>query len=293
MSRRRWAQFLPGPSPGGQAPLRSPAVGGAARFWGEALAGWGVPERILAQAPESPWGFSPALFAAAADDALARTEPTPSNRRALEALPAGGSVLDVGCGGGAASPPLAPRARRIVGVDSTPEMLVEFARRAGALGNEHEEVEGAWPEAAARVETADVVLCHHVLYNVRDPDPFVRALTGRARRRVVMEVSDTHPRAWLTPYWKRFWDLDRPGRPTGDDAIAMVRETGADAHAERYEVPGLATRLTGQDMIDFIRRALCLHRDRDDEIARAVEEIAMPQSFTAVVIWWDAGTATA
>ena len=68
----------------------------AAERWQAELAGWAIPDEILAQAPESPWGFPPELFAAPPDPI-----DTPSRDRALEALPPGGSVLDVGCGGGA------------------------------------------------------------------------------------------------------------------------------------------------------------------------------------------------
>ena len=44
---------------------------------------------------------------------------TPSHRVAHEALPSGGTLLDVGCGGGAASLPLAPPAALLVGLDQS------------------------------------------------------------------------------------------------------------------------------------------------------------------------------
>ncbi|MDP9241458.1 MAG: SAM-dependent methyltransferase, partial [Actinomycetota bacterium] len=88
----------------------------AADQWRDELASWAIPDEILAAASESPWGFPVELFRVA--DAVEPSMPdTPSRRRALEALPAGGSVLDVGCGGGAASLALAPPAGRLVGVD--------------------------------------------------------------------------------------------------------------------------------------------------------------------------------
>ncbi len=43
----------------------------AAERWAEALAGWAIPEPILAAAPESPWGFPSDLFARRADAAAA------------------------------------------------------------------------------------------------------------------------------------------------------------------------------------------------------------------------------
>src|SRR4051812_28598057 len=95
----------------------------AAAVWAEALAAWAIPEDILAAAPESPWGFPVALFHPAEDGPA----DTPSRQAALDALDAlggsGGSVLDVGCGAGAASLALVPPARRVIGVDSSPDML--------------------------------------------------------------------------------------------------------------------------------------------------------------------------
>src|SRR5438105_1630635 len=103
------------------------AMGRAADRWREALGRWAIPPEILEAAPESPWTFPVELFASRTDAAVER--PTPSNLRALEAVPEGGSVLDVGCGAGAASMPLAGRASRLVGVDTSEGMLEEFARR--------------------------------------------------------------------------------------------------------------------------------------------------------------------
>src|SRR5258705_3256758 len=90
----------------------------SARRWREDLPSWAIPPEILAAAPETPWACPPALFGRAAEEAVAaggaRTEEgrmTPSVLRAREAVPEGGSILDVGAGGGAARlPPCPPRA---------------------------------------------------------------------------------------------------------------------------------------------------------------------------------------
>src|SRR5256885_596520 len=100
----------------------------AAQGWRRALADWAIPEEILAAAPESPWTFPVELFARRAD--AAPDAPTVSNRKALEALHEGGAVLDVGCGAGAASLPLARRAGMLTGVDSSDGMLEAFRERA-------------------------------------------------------------------------------------------------------------------------------------------------------------------
>ena len=76
--------------------------------WSHQLEAWVIPEIVLAAAPESPWGFPPSLFVRSADRALADPDFTPSRQRATEMIPPGGSVLDVGAGGGAASPSTSP-----------------------------------------------------------------------------------------------------------------------------------------------------------------------------------------
>ena len=72
------------------------------RQWAEALAAWAIPDHILAAAPEDPWAHPPKRFAASDED---RAD-TPSMRAAAAMLAQGGSVLDVGCGGGRSSIPL-------------------------------------------------------------------------------------------------------------------------------------------------------------------------------------------
>src|SRR4029450_4031380 len=131
--------------------------------------------------PESPWHFPVELFVSRAE--ASTRAPTYSNRVALVALPNGGSGLDVGCGAGGASMPLVSRAARMIGVDSSDEMLDAFRQQAANHGVEAQTVSGRWPEAADHAEVADVVVCHHVFYNAPDLDAFASRLTDHARRR--------------------------------------------------------------------------------------------------------------
>ncbi|MBI4727966.1 MAG: hypothetical protein HY775_00455 [Acidobacteria bacterium] len=107
---------------------------------------------------------------------------------------------------------------RVSGVDESPEMLEAFARRADAIGVAHAETCGRWPGVSGEVEPADVVVCHHVLYNVADLEPFLAALAARARRRVVIEISERHPWSWMSPFWRELHAVARPDRPTAAGA---------------------------------------------------------------------------
>ena len=244
---------------------------GALERWRDQLEGWAIPEDILAAAPESPWQFPVGLFRSRARRAGSRPV-TPSNREAARHLPPEGSVLDVGAGGGAASRPLAGLAGRLVAVDESPEMVAAFLAAAEAAGVAASGVEGRWPEVAGRVAPADVVVCHHVLYNVADLAPFVDALTGHARRRVVVELTERHPLVGLGPLWRRFHGLERPAGPGADDAVAALEALGLEVARQDWESRDRFGFDDFDELVAFTRRRLCLPARRDPEVAAALLE---------------------
>ncbi len=268
-----------------------------AQQWREAMQAWALPESILLAAPESPWGFPIEPFRSRVE--LAKPgDLSYSNRRALEALPPGGTVLDVGVGTGAASLPLHPRCGRITGVDSSPALLAEFRRQARRVGVNVRTVGGSWPAVARRAPVADVVVCNHVAYNVADLAPFAMALTEHARHRVVMEMTIRHPTAWMADLWLRFHGLERPTRPDARDAVSLLRGLGLPVrrHAA-FQSRGAGGFERREDAVAWIRRRLCLDAGRDDEVAEAlgarlVNEdglwSARPPAEPVVTIWWDA-----
>lgn len=269
----------------------------ATEQWTRALAAWAIPPRILAAAPESPWGYLTHLFAHKADTLPA--DPTPSARRALEELPPCGSVLDVGCGAGAGALPLAARAAALIGVDPSAEMLRAFYARAEATGKAVTTIEGTWPAAAEDTPIADVVVCHHVIYNVADLAPFLLRLTDHARRRVVLEMTLRHPMSDLNDLWLRFHGLIRPTTPTADDAVSVLNELGLAPGRSDWMAPPL--RWSGptarQDLVAWTRRRLCLPAERDAEIDAALAPriregdgtVSLPLR-PVVTLWW-AGSA--
>jgi 2-polyprenyl-3-methyl-5-hydroxy-6-metoxy-1,4-benzoquinol methylase len=255
------------------------------RQWQQMLEGWAVPGDLIAQARESPYFFDPAVFIEAADVAISRAEDTPSDRAARDALAEGGTVLDVGVGAGAASLRLRPA--HITGVDPSATLLEAFAARATKLGIAHAEAVGKWPDAAPRVVAADVVVCHHVVYNVTDLASFVSALAAHAHRRVVVELTAMHPMSWLAPYWMALHGLTQPQTPTSDNAAAVVSALGFDAHQQRSrrEVQMIGER--GDEQEARIARRLCLGSEHMPELRRLLAATPPPATREIVTLWWD------
>ncbi len=269
----------------------------AAERWRLELAAWAIPEDILAAAPESPYGFATECFRRRGERAVAAA-PKPTTLRAAEALPEGGSVLDVGVGGGGTSLPLAERAGSIVGFDAQADMLEGFRENAARLGVRVETLTGVWPEDADDAPVVDVVVAGHVCYNTSDLGPFARALDRHARRRVVLELTERHPLAWMSDLWMTFHGPARPDGPSADDAEAVVREEGLDVAREDWRVSeqhGTAGFARREEAIHQVRRRLCLPADRDDEISDALGDRLRlidglwdfgPDERTLVTLWW-------
>ena len=257
----------------------------AAARWADALAAWAIPDEVLAAAPESPWGFPTGVFAAAASDALTRPR-TATHERALEALPPGGAVLDVGAGGGATSLPLADHAGRIVAVDASATMLDEL-RTLAAGAVELELIEGRWPDVATSVGTADVAVCGHVAYNVEPLDDFVVALTDHATHRVVLELTAEHPQSPLSPLWQHFWGIVRPTQPTADTAIDVIEEAvGVTVSSQRWRRRGPLSGRSDAETVAWARRRLCLPPSADDEIAELLGPDPRLAPTDVVTLWW-------
>jgi SAM-dependent methyltransferase len=261
--------------------------------WAAYLAEWAIPDEILASTDRSPWGHPVQRFAARADADLAAPGGA-SYRRALDALTdvrgrtgQPGTLLDVGAGAGAASLPLAGWTRATTAVDPSPAMLAAFAERAEAVpdGPTFVTVQGRWPDVADQVDVHDVVVSHHVLYDVQDVAPFVAALTAKARRRVVVEVVPVHPLTWLNPLWLQFHQLRRPTRPTADDLVSVLHALGVRALVverwDRTEVDGL----TREEMVALVTQRLCLPVEREPEVAAALDQThRVPQPATRPVV---------
>lgn len=256
----------------------------AATHWTQALLGWGIPGEIIAKAPQTPW-IHPTDSFRPADDLFVDT---PSQHRALEALQQVDdepSLLDVGCGGGRATFGLMPPAVTVVGFDQQQSMLELFLHEAAIREVSARAIRGSWPSDADVAPRCDVVVCHHVVYNVADLTAFMAALTSHAERRVVVELTLRHPLSNLSTAWSRFWGLERPTSPTARDAFAVAQQIGLRAHYETFLAPDEKTEITERD-VEHTRVRLCLPASRDSEVRDFLESRRNSPRELAT-IWWD------
>jgi SAM-dependent methyltransferase len=250
----------------------------AAAQWAQELAAWAIDPELLAAAPESPYGFPAGLFGA--------DRGAPVTHRLIAAV-APVSVLDVGCGGGAASVPVG--APELHGVDESAELLARFAAAAGPGARTWC---GRWPDVAGQVPAADVVVAANVVYNVPDIAAFVSELTRHARSRVVVELTDTHPWTSMAALWRHFHGQERPSGPTAARFGEVLGELGLAPQHETWPRTDPWRDAPPADVLAFTRRRLCLPASRDAEVAAAMARFTDDRPRTGTTYWWAGAAST-
>ena len=249
--------------------------------WKSDLEAWSIPKEIIDKAPESPWIHPPSLF-----QIPKLIDLTPSHQKAFEVLPVNGSILDIGCGGGIAAFAMGKKAGLVIGVDHQVEMLEMFSENAKERHIDSKVYEGFWPEIESKVEVADIAVAHHVVYNVQDIVPFIKAMNSHARKRVVIEMPQHHPLSNLSEAWKFFWNLDRPVNPTPQDFVDVLSELGINAHVQLWDGQ-LRQERNMDDAVRFTRIRLCLPAFREAEVRQFLENHPASEIRSLATVWWD------
>lgn len=110
---------------------------------------------------------------------------------------AGRAVLDVGCGGGYMTAPLAAAGASVVGVDVAQGALDAAALHLSALGLTASLRLGDGTSLPAQTDSVDLVVCTDVLVHVPDPRALVQEI-GRVLRPGGTLLVSTINRTWLS-----------------------------------------------------------------------------------------------
>ena len=111
------------------------------------------------------------------------------SRRPLD----GRTALDVGCGAGLLTEPLARLGARASGIDASPELIDVARRHAAAMGLDIDYRAGDVQELEGRF---DLITCMEVIEHVADPAAFVQALARRLAPGGLLILSTPNATGW-------------------------------------------------------------------------------------------------
>jgi 2-polyprenyl-3-methyl-5-hydroxy-6-metoxy-1,4-benzoquinol methylase len=272
--------------------IKSPAA-----RWKAELESWAIPERILDQADESPYGWPPELWRRRTQESRSRRETTPTTSLVSQMLEDDGTLVDVGAGTGRSCLPYARAGHKVTAVEKNPGMAAGLQEEIAAEGLEVTVVVGAWPEAAVRTPVSDVVLSSHVVYDVPQIDSFIRGLNGHARRGVVLEMTDVHPWTKMNYLYRAIHDLDRPLGPSVQDLVEVAMdELGAEVGVVRWERAPDLWFMNWQEILDYYGKRVAVPRARRPHLRPLLEDFVSPKGDRLYVedgpryfatLWWN------
>jgi SAM-dependent methyltransferase len=144
------------------------------------------------------------------------------NRLILEIEP-NQSLLDVGAGGGRVALPLARQCLRVTAVEPSESMGSLLLQQAKAHNITNVTlIQSSWEDAI--VEPEDIVLCVHVVYTIREIEPFVRKLESHARVRVLVVLYNAAPQSQIYPLWQLVHGEERRPLPALPEFEAVLAE---------------------------------------------------------------------
>lgn len=122
------------------------------------------------------------------------------------------ALLDVGAGAGRFALPLAARVKQVTAVDPSAAMLAELSGAAAAAGLTNiAVVEARWEEA--QVPPAEVVICAHVVYPIREIGVFLAKLDAHVRRDGLIYMRVGQVDDWVVEAWADVYATPRLPHP--------------------------------------------------------------------------------
>lgn len=218
-------------------------------------------------------------------------------------LKSGATVLDVGAGTGRYTALLANAGARVTAVEPSEAMRGFLEENVTAEGVADRVTIVGSPWEQADVPPADIVLCSHVVYGIKDIVPFLEKLDRHARDAVFLAVRVTQFDANVLDLWPRVYGVERKREPGFIDLYNLLYEMGIVANVET--APFGARRGQGpgggfgseEEAVDSVRRILFTGPDeRTDALVRAYLAEHMEQrdgrlywkgrGMRAALVWW-------
>jgi SAM-dependent methyltransferase len=142
------------------------------------------------------------------------------------------SVLDVGAGTGRFSLALAPLVDHVFAIEPSSAML-NFLRQDAAAKRltNISSVQSTWQEASDKLQ-ADIVICSHVVYPIRDIEPFLLKLQSASLGTCFIYARATHMDALTADIWRHFHHDDRCLPPCYIHVLDVLFEMGINANVD-------------------------------------------------------------
>jgi SAM-dependent methyltransferase len=240
------------------------------------------------------WAGQADRFAAAAQRA---PQPDGFLRFLLPRLRPGDRLIDIGAGTGRYEPALAAAVAEVLAIEPSPSMRARLEQRlADDRPHNVRVLADAWP--VADIPACDVAISAHVLYAVREIEPFLRAMDAAARRACFLLLAFRHPSSFVSPFWEQLYGEPRLPLPGALECLSALYQIGIAARLELVPVTSrlsytdeqealadLRWRLRAPATAEYDRRisgaiASLLYRTEDGRLApRDIPE-------QAAVIWW-------
>ena len=171
------------------------------------------------------WAGQANRFASAAQRSV---QPDGFMRLLLPRLRPTDRVVDIGAGTGRYEPLLAERAAEVLAIEPSPSMRSQLERRLSELQATNVQVSPAsWPPAD--LPECDVAIAAHVLYAVREIEPFLRAMYAVARRAGYLFLAFRHPSSFISPFWERLHGEPRRPLPGALECLNALYQLGIPA----------------------------------------------------------------
>jgi SAM-dependent methyltransferase len=207
-------------------------------------------------------------------------------------------LIDIGAGTGRYEALLAGAVAELLAVEPSPAMRAQLEQR---LADEQltnvRVVANAWPTVDAAA--CDVAIAAHVLYGVREIEPFLRGMDAAAGRACFLLLAFRHPSSFVSPFWERLYGVPRLPLPGALECLNALYQLGITARLELVPITSRLSFANQQEALDDLRWRLRAPAQPvyDHQITAAIAELLdrtddgrlaprdMPDQ--AAVIWWE------